>query len=50
MKTVMTQRPMNLMNVNDTDAGIDVPGLSGLDTALSLLPGRESLRDRPPGS
>ena len=49
MTTVTTQSPMNLMHVNDTDAGIDVPGRTGLDTAPTLLSGLEPRRGRPPG-
>jgi hypothetical protein len=47
--TMTTQSPMNPEHLNDADTGIDALSRTGLDIALDLLPGLESLRGRPPG-
>jgi hypothetical protein len=50
MTTVTTQRPMNPEHLNDADTGIDARSRTGLDTALDLLLGLESLRGLSPGT
>ncbi|WP_257453393.1 hypothetical protein [Archangium lipolyticum] len=50
MTLVTKQSPMNLKHLNDADTGIDVLSRTGLDTALDLLNGLESLRGLLPGT
>ncbi len=49
MTTVTKQSPMNLENLNDTDAGIDALSRTGLDAALELLSRLALAGALPPG-